>query len=341
MPHHVRGSRLLTGLIAILSGLAGCALMTSGGGSQNAALPAAATAEIPIGRGPILLAINGDGTRLYAAANNGLHVIDTGQRQVVASLSTPANAAGLTLSPDGRRGFVSNLFSAHLAVVDTSGPTLESPIDLLGGPTRPAYGRIAASRDGATAYVLDTVGQRLLAVDVQQRSLSPYQLGMTPRDIALSPDGRWAYICGCKNFCTPGNVQTFDTQQSTFGTELEVGPNPYRIVFSPDGKTVYTSNLGDGSVSVVDVETRSVTSTIQVDPQLTDLTVSRDGKWLFAVSQAAGQLAVVDLGTQEVSKTNIGPEPREVVLSPDGKRAYVSTASSVVIVETASLLAGS
>jgi DNA-binding beta-propeller fold protein YncE len=37
---------------------------------------------------------------------------------------------------------------------------------------------------------------------------------------------------------------------------------------------------------------------------------------------------------------NIGPEPREVVLSPDGARAYVSTANSVVIVDIAEWIAG-
>lgn len=337
-PRQIAAARPLIGLVVSLCALAGCTLLPGTTGEQAATVSAAVTATIPVGPGPILLAISEDGTQLYAAANNGLHVIDTGKRQIASSLSTVSHAAGLALSKSAPRGFLTNLFSPQLVVIDTSVPTLLDPIQLLGGPTRPAYGRVATSADGATAYVLDSAGQQLMVVDVEQASPTAFQLGMRPRDIALSPDGRWAYICGCKNFCTPGSVQPFDTTQSIFAEEFEVGPSPYRIAFSPDGKTLYTANLGDGSVSIVDTASRALTATIQVDPQLTDLTISRDGRWLYAISRAAGQLVAIDVSAQAVrGSMNIGPEPREVVLSPDGKQAYVSTQNSVVIVDTATL----
>lgn len=337
MMNDLRRQALGMVVVAHLMALAGCAA------SPNAA-PDSATASsatIPIGPGPILLAISNDGARLYAAANNGLHIVDTASRRVTASLPMPPNPAGLALSSDGARAFLINLFSLRLAVIDTGGPAIASWIELVGGPTRPAYGRVAANSDGSKAYVVDEAGRNLVVVDVGQASPAVLQLDLAPRDVVLSADGRRAYICGCRGFCTPGSVQPFDTESGRFEDSFRVGSNPYRVVLSPDGKTLYTANLGDGTISVVDIASRAMTATIQVAPQLTDLKISRDGRWIYAVSRAAGQLAAIDASSREVrGKVSVGPTPREIVLSPDGAQAYVSTANGIAVVAAAGLIAG-
>jgi len=328
-------------LIVATFSLSGCAMMAAETESNIGPVSPAVKSTIAIGQGPILLAINDDGSQIYAAANNGLHVIDTSDEDVGASLSTVANAAGLALSSASKRAYLTNLFSIQLNVVDMETQSLLQPIELLSQATRPAYGRVAVSKDGSQIYVLDRVGQNLVAVDAAQGTTQNFGLDLRPNDVAVSPDGRWAYICGCKGFCSPGTVELFDTQQNQFGPWFRVGPSPYRVIFDPSGKTVYTANLGDGTVSVVDAESHQVTATIHVAAQLTGLAISNDGRWLYAVSRATNQLAVIDASTNEVrNKVIVGPAPREVVLSSDGGTAYVSTAQSVAVVDTAMLIQG-
>ena len=322
--------------LALWSGV-GCAALT--GGSGNAVAPTRGViASIPIRGDTILLAINDDGSRIYAAANSGLHVIDAASNQVVATLKTLPNPAGLTIT--GRRGFLTNLFSLKLSVIDTAAPAIADSISLFSEGTRPAYGRVAAARDSSTVYVVDQMGQNLVSVAVSgQPAVQTFGLDLKPDDVALTADGRWAYVCGCKGFCTPGRVQRFDTQAKRIGESIQVGPSPYRVVLHPDGKTLYTANLGDGSVSVVDLESLSLTTNVTVAPQLTAVAVSNDGDWIYAVSRAANQLAAIDAGDNEVhARMSLGPSPREVVLSPDGRRAYVSTAGGVQVIDTEALL---
>ena len=45
---------------------------------------------------------------------------------------------------------------------------------------------------------------------------------------------------------------------------VEVGPRPWGVAISPDGKTVYTANGPSNDVSVVDVASRTVTARIPV-----------------------------------------------------------------------------
>ncbi len=49
------------------------------------------------------------------------------------------------------------------------------------------------------------------------------------------------------------------------------------------------------------------------------------GRWLLVTLRTQKQVAVVDLKTLKVAKTiDVGDGPSEVLVSPDGKKAYVA-----------------
>lgn len=324
--------------------LPGCSALNAGSGEAPAAAlntSPAIQASIPIASyGPIFLAMAGDGSRVFAAGDNGFTFVDTASHQISGSLSTPPHPAGLTASAATGRVYLTNLFAGRMTVVDGRSQSLLSPINLPVGPTAPAFGRIATSPNGATAFVLDEGGQQLLVTDTAQGTIDTMQLGMRPADIAISADGTRGLICGCHGFCTPGFVQSFDPVRQQFGGSVQVGPSPYRIVFHPSGRWAYTANLGDGTVSVIDTVGLSVLANIPVAAQLTDLAISADAKWVYAISRATNQLGVIDAVTNQLrGKITVGPTPREIVLSPDGATAYVSTATGVVVIDTVELRA--
>jgi DNA-binding beta-propeller fold protein YncE len=68
--------------------------------------------------------------------------------------------------------------------------------------------------------------------------------------------------------------------------------------------------------------------------------VARDGSAVYVASQTAGALTVLDPTSLSVRASAAIPLAREVVLTPDGRRAYVSSGQNVVVLDTAALLGG-
>ena len=59
------------------------------------------------------------------------------------------------------------------------------------------------------------------------------------------------------------NVVVFDTTTRKLLQRIPVEVNPYALVLSDNGQTLYVSNWGSDSVSVIDVETLQVTGRIR------------------------------------------------------------------------------
>ncbi|MBI1818454.1 MAG: YncE family protein [Deltaproteobacteria bacterium] len=321
--------------------LTGCSAMSqlSGGGGV---VSSAVIASIPVGEGPTLLALSADGSRLYAASNSQFSVINTAGNAVIATISIDPYPAGLALTPDSARAFVTNLFAVKLTTVDLAINAVDSPIQLFASLTRGGFGRVSVSPDGTAAYVVNGANQAMAVVDTVTPDTASLMMDMQPVDVAVAPDGRTAYVAGCKNFCATGTVEVLDTTSRLVTTSFAVGPKPYRIVLSPDGKRAYTTNLGGPSVSVIDLATNQVTATVPVPIEPTGLALSRDGARIYVASQMAGTITVIDASTNSVQATaKVADNAREVVVAADGRRVYVSTLHSVIVVDAQSLGAAS
>jgi YVTN family beta-propeller protein len=303
-----------------------------------AAIAGAVLATIPVGEGPTVLAIAPDGSHVYAAASGGqLSVISTGTDRIVATVPIGPNPTGIVVSPDGTRVFMTHLFAVDLTVVDATTNAPAKSIDLTTERFRGGFSRIALSPDGTLAYVVNYDNQVLGIVPTAGGPLDVRLMNMSPRDIALTADGRSGYIAGCWSFCTPGTVQAFDTGARRFGERLSVGPSPYRIALSPDGRTIFTTNLGDSSLSIVDLDRQRATRSVRAAVEPTGLAVSPDGATVYVVGQNDGNLARIDVASGTTRVIPIGERPREIVLSPDGHRAYVSTQNAVLVLNLAAL----
>jgi YVTN family beta-propeller protein len=323
---------ILLSIVAATAAACAAVLRQPSGSSQVAA--DAVLATIPVGQGPTLLALAPDGARLYAAANAKLSVIDTASNRVMATLPIEPYPAGLALTPDGTRAFVTNLFAVRLTVIDTTKELKLAPINLFTGRFVGGFGRVTLTPNGRTAYVTNTANQSLAVVDVIKPDTSVLTMDMQPVDTAVSLDGRRAYVAGCKNFCVTGTIEVLDTASRLVTTSITVGSRPYRIMISPDGARAYTTNLGEPSVSVVDLAANQTIATVAVPVEPTGLALSRDGALTFVASQPTGTLTVISNASNMVQATvKVADNVREVVVTPDGRRAYLSTLDSVVAVD--------
>src|SRR3989304_10229214 len=100
---------------------------------------------------------------------------------------------------------------------------------------------------------------------------------------------------------------------------------PHNAVLSPDGKWLYTANVGGGSVSLFDTAARKEVAVIATGKGCHGITLSPDGQTVWTANVQEEPVSVVDLGVRIVTKTiKVGSRPMLVAFSKDGKKAYVS-----------------
>ena len=85
-------------------------------------------------------------------------------------------------------------------------------------------------------------------------------VGINPAQVAVSPDGKWAYVT---NY-TSNTVSYIDTATNTVvGSPLSVAEKPYGISTSPDGSILYVASAN--GTAMYDAKTRRWISTIWSD----------------------------------------------------------------------------
>jgi 6-phosphogluconolactonase len=170
-------------------------------------------------------------------------------------------------------------------------------------------------------------------------------VGDTPLGAVVSPNGRWVYVT---NF---GGVAQFDLQRGGLLAPMTPPTVPasgaVRVAASPDRSSVYVAQQY-GTISQYDVGTGGTLSpknpaTVPVGRPPADflqgLAVSPDGRSVYAANfgtSAANTNLIYqfDVGTGgRLSPKNppavaAGEHPSTVVLSPDGKSAYVPNSAS-------------
>ena len=121
---------------------------------------------------------------------------------------------------------------------------------------------------------------------------------------------------------------------------ISVGQRPSSVAITPDGRRVYVTNAGSGTiagttVSVIDALTSSVIATVPVGSDPSGLTITPDGARAYVANGAANSVSVIDTGSNTVTATiSVGREPVGVAISADGRRAYVPNAGSGAVAGT-------
>ena len=86
----------------------------------------------------------------------------------------------------------------------------------------------------------------------------PIPAGVDPQQIAISPDGRLAYVSNYANsFVTP-----IDLQSDRARAPIEVGGAPYGIAFTSDGRTAVVVVRRDNACVMIDVAKGTVSAAI-------------------------------------------------------------------------------
>jgi len=162
-------------------------------------------------------------------------------------------------------------------------------------------------------------------------------LSCTPIIAAATPNGTRLYVTNT----LLNNVWVVDTISDTVIDTITVGPNPWGVAITPDGKRAYVA--AGGIIDVIDTDTNRVIHTISDIDNPIGIAITPDGTRAY-VANGAGTVSVVDTGTDTIIATipildRFGLPAfglSAIVITPDGTRAYVvsSNTGQIDVIDT-------
>jgi YVTN family beta-propeller protein len=243
-------------------------------------------------------------------ANNGaasVSVVDTITRTQVTQIPVDGQPAGVAMSPGGDRAYV----------------TLPGTISSSDGLPHPGGNRVAII-DTSTNSVLQTV-----------------TVGQGPTKVAVSPDGRLAYVVNTLD----GTVSIIDAVTLAVTDTVSVGWQPSGIAITPDGRRVLVSMADfvyvfDANLNFVNAEylgggggRRATDVTIDPRTQSSGHTI-----YVTVTDQAGSALNSYELVGNSLllrSTLTLPAEalPIDLEISPDGRWAYAASELGVAVVD--------
>lgn len=308
--------------------------------------------------------------RLLARATAGAGVLVLalgGVAHAAPDRLTPAGAAGfdplpgvavgpigdyvkdIAIAKGGTRALV--VSDDYLAQLDVSAPQPR-----VTGRTSAVRGTdVAYHPSGTTAYVVDD--EQLIVVDTTGAAPRPVRAlqGVVPNSataIAVSRDGRWAYIAYGSGFGGGFGVRVLSlttprapVKKGTIATD----PDPVDVDVSPDGKRLVTTHGLDDYVGLFDVSTPTAPKTVakhfRVPFAPGAAAFSPDGATVYLWGEDDAKVGTLDWQRRLVTRTkSLGNADggNDVVVSPDGRYLYgvleqASDGTGAVVVDTRTL----
>jgi YVTN family beta-propeller protein len=274
------------------------------------------TKRITIGRQPDVSATTADGRFLYVASAENLAVVDLASLEVVRTLFGDGiqHNYALNVFPDGERMFLYNADGSIVVLHHADAPDLLGvervirinepalPDSAVGGKGHfTADGRLYVNAN----WHADSVFAIDLAHDYAVTSLVTTEVSR-PDDLVMTADDRYAYVASYGRDDFVGAVHVIDVPERRVVSTIPVGRHPAGLTMSPDSRTVYVTNVPDGSISAIDTATKEVQYTASAAGcyreagiagdhlDIEGVSVSADGRTLYAYAVSFGALVVFD-----------------------------------------------
>ncbi|MGH3635039.1 MAG: YncE family protein [Mycobacterium sp.] len=228
------------------------------------------------------------------AAYDAIAVISLRTNTVIATHPVALHVNDLAVSRSGKRVYASRTGAdrADVAMLDTTSGRVDA-FDIATTPDATA-GHLCLSTNGRQLYLATQrpSGAALAVVGIRaERVLNLIEIGFCIRDVALSPDGRQAYVAGWD----PGfgaTVKTIDTRAGVVTGTVKLGGFLTGMTLSGDGERAYLVT-GDG-VTVLCTRTQQIIGTIAAGPAPSCVAESPGGD-RFYVADYGGAVTVVSI----------------------------------------------
>src|SRR5262245_39243211 len=231
-------------------------------------------------------------------ASGDLSVIDAATNKVIATIPLGKRPRGIHITPDRKHIFVA----------------------LSGSPFAPP------GVDESTLPPPDKSADGIGIVDVERNQfLRLMPVGSDPEEMALSPDGGKLYVANED----VGVASVVDVASGQIIKTLPVGEEPEGVSMSPNGKEVYVTSENNGLVTVIETAGNTQVASLKVGRRPRVVRFLPDGSRAYVSLENDSGIAVIDTVKHVLLRTikleGEGVKPMGLVVSPDGKKLYVST----------------
>ena len=314
-------------LVAVLALAAACSPGVKVGSPSASSLPAMPPS------GTVIVANMGDNT---------VTLIDVASRRVVATLPTGNGAHEVAVSHDGRYAVVSNYGvrgapGSSLTVIDVPSAKVVRTIEL--GDFRRPHGSAFLPGDSLLA-ITSEMNRAVVLVDFRQGTVA----GSIPTNhpashmLAMTADARRIFTANVAD----GTVSELDVAARTFLRDMTVAPAVEGIVVTPGGEQVWVGSNQQKTVTVLDAKTGKVVGTLGGFGMPYRLAITPNARTVVITDPPNAVVRIVDAPTRrDVATVRIdsagvtaaaefpgSPSPEGVVISRDGRMAYVALQGS-------------
>ncbi|MGH2458088.1 MAG: YncE family protein, partial [Chloroflexota bacterium] len=208
----------------------------------------------------------------------------------------------IRIRPGLRRLGVAGVLGLALvsAACAPAGPSTVPPTSAVAPTTAPAVAAtpagtpVAGSQAVPAVLTANTSGNSISLIDATTHQvLETIDVGFPARSVAVTPDGRYAFIV---NGASGANaVSVYDLITRSRVSDIPVGHDPMAINMSSDGRSAFVANSGSNDVSILDVPLRTSVGTVAVGPKpiaLTSVTVP-GATTIYVVDQGGNEVSVI------------------------------------------------
>lgn len=194
-----------------------------------------------------------------------------------------------------------------------------------------------SNEDSGTVTVIDMA---------TAQAIDNFEVGVRPRGIRLSPDGKFLFVAlSGSPKCGPNVSEAECAKMSADKTKdgiamidlaaghklvrvLPGGSDPEQFDIAPDGKRIYVSNEDVGKISVVEVETGRIVKEIEVGEEPEGVKMSPDGRFALTTSEETSTVAAIDAEKLVTTCTlTVGRRPRDIAFASPSS-AFISSEAS-------------
>ena len=216
---------------------------------------------IAVGAHPAHVVTDLSGKKAFVtlSGENAVAVVDLEEGKVLSKIGIGDFPHGLRLSPDGKELYVANMKNDTVSVIDTE---KEQEVARIKTGAKPV--QVAFSVDGKKVFVSLNGENAVAMIDTAKREMEKkIPVGSGP--VQVFANERHLFVANQGTKDNPGTtLSVIDPVAGSVVKEITVGNGPHGVNISKDEKTVFVTNVYDGTVSIIDDESLNVTRTIPV-----------------------------------------------------------------------------
>jgi len=267
---------------------------------------------------PFNIAVSNNGKRLYVVAQDSdqILVVDAENNDVLNKINVGVHPHSVLLSKDGTIAYVSNQWSDNISVIDLITSKVVDTIKTGNGPAG-----LSLSTNGKFLYVVNTFASDLSIIDLSTKEeRKRLTTGNDPTGTSLSPDGKVLYVTSRRAKIAPyGEPLISDltlvndsTQRVMKYLNIDSAYMMENISFTPSGDL-------------------AMMTLIRPKNLITSLQVERG--WMMnhgiGIIEQNEEGRITQLLLDEPNAYY--SDPFDIVITPDGKKAFVSSSGVDVI----------